>query len=279
MNEQKSEPKKPSKAKKILNIISWVIIGVLVVFDVTILVLKLRMPSSDSLSLFGHQTRIVKTNSMEGSDEFYEEHSDYEIKKVPMNSAIRIQETPTDLEEQKTFFHELKIGDVITFYWSMSSQSSVYSSSGDVVTVTHRIVSIAGSEDNPTYICQGDNHVNASGNIVTVTTQTVPAMMVVGKVTSVSVPHGWFLTNIVQNKYVMECFIVVPCAAVVIYEVFNIVRMVNKDKKEKAEAEKIANSAEIKAKDQELEALRKKVASLEQEKGDSNANSPDPKEK
>lgn len=280
MDEDKTIQRKPSKAKKVWNIISWVFIGCLAVFDVFLMVMRVKMPSSSSgFSLFGHQTRIVLTNSMEGDDEFYKSHPEYEIQKIPMHSAVRIEETPKDLEKQRTFFHELKEGDVITFYWSVSAQASVYTSDGDVITITHRIQSVTGSGDNLSYVCQGDNRVNASGNIVTVTTQTVPAMMVVGKVTSVSVPYGWFLTNIVQNKYVMECFIVVPCAAVVIYEVFNIVRMVNKDKKEKAEAEKIANSAEIKAKDQELEALRKKVASLEQEKGDSNANSPDPKEK
>lgn len=277
MDENKTIQRKPSKAKKAWNIISWVFIGCLAVFDVFLMVMRVKMPSSSSgLSLFGHQTRIVLTNSMEGDDEFYKSHPEYEIQKIPMHSAVRIEETPKDLEKQRTFFHALKEGDVITFYWSVSAQASVYTSDGDVITITHRIQSVTGSGDNLSYVCQGDNRVNASGDIVTISTQTVPAMMVVGKVTSVSVPYGWFLVNIVQNRYVMAALIIVPCLAVVVYESYTIVRLVKQDKKEQAMAA-ASKEAETKAKDEELEELRKRIASLEQENSDPKTNQPSSK--
>lgn len=213
---------------------------------------------------------------MEGDDEFYKSHPEYEIQKIPMHSAVRIEETPKDLEKQRTFFHALKEGDVITFYWSVSAQASVYTSDGDVITITHRIQSVTGSGDNLSYVCQGDNRVNASGDIVTISTQTVPAMMVVGKVTSVSVPYGWFLVNIVQNRYVMAALIIVPCLAVVVYESYTIVRLVKQDKKEQAMAA-ASKEAETKAKDEELEELRKRIASLEQENSDPKTNQPSSK--
>lgn len=36
---------------------------------------------SGAMNFFGHETRIVLTGSMEGSDEFYNEHPEYEIKR------------------------------------------------------------------------------------------------------------------------------------------------------------------------------------------------------
>ena len=70
--------------------------------------------------------------------------------------------------------------------------------------------------------------------------------------------------------------VVIPCAGLFGYEIFRIIRMVVKEKKEEkvavSDAPIIADEKEktIQEKDQEIEELRKKLAALEKEKDENN---------
>ena len=96
--------------------------------------------------LWGHELRIVTTDSMEECDET--DVSAFDIKSIPSNSMIFVEKTPEDEALAHEWYAGLKVGDVLTVRYTYVHQ----------MTITHRITSIEEKEDGG-YIIKlaGDN--------------------------------------------------------------------------------------------------------------------------
>ena len=220
---------KVTKAKKAISICVNVIIALFLVLAIVALVVTIvyRVKGEDA-ELFGYQFRIVVSGSMEPE--------------IPTGSVIAVR-TPAEGDEE--FYADLKVGDVLTFYWFNAS-------SLENVIVTHRIVAIEQTENGYSYTMQGDAVENdqqivtsASGNII-------------GKVEWDSLALGNILTFL-RSAGGIVCCLIVPAAVVICFEAYRIFRLVREGKAEKKKSEAIER-------DEELERLRRELEELKKEK-------------
>ena len=257
---------KKSTSRKAVDVIEWILIVLLALFDILILIMRINMPSQDSgMNLFGNEVRIVLTGSMEGSEEFYASHPEYEIQSLPVDSAVTVRTVPTDEREQEEFYSDMKVGDILTFYYQLGSKA---------IPVTHRIVNIdahTGTNGNEIYrfTCMGDNPTGDQTVSKFSPTQEVSSDsgLVIGKVTGVSVGLGWFLVHFVQNRMVVVFVVIVPCFAMMVYELVKVFMVIRKDKDSKAKAEA---QARLDAQRSEVEELKKQIEELKKNKPSDN---------
>lgn len=259
--EKKQEGKK-SAGRRALDIIEWTLIGLLGCFDILLLVLRTQMPSDDSgINWFGNEVRIVLTGSMEGSDSFYQEHPEYEIRSLPQGSAAFVNTVPQDEAKQQEWYASLQEGDVLTFYYPLGSR---------YVPVTHRIIeideSMSGDSVSYSFVCRGDNPEGDQTVSPFSPTQTVRSDtgMVIGKVTGDSPGFGFFLTHFVQNKIVLVFLVIVPAFGMMVYEIVKVIVIINKDKKAEAEA---ATNAQLEDQSSQIEELKKQIEELQKKSG------------
>ena len=242
--------------KKILGIVEWVLIAILLVFDIFVITTRFTSRTNgDTFSFFGTQTRIVLTGSMEGSDSYYASHPEYEIKALPVNTAVFIQEKPKDQEKLDQFYASLKVGDVITFNYAGTKP------------VTHRIIKTINVEHDYTFVCSGDALID-NKSLPATQTLTVNAygeaksnMQIVGKVKGSSKFVGFLVVNIAYKKWVMFVFIILPCFLVSLYFILSAIFASRKEKREQMMLEKQNEVDRLK---QELEELKTKQ--MEEEK-------------
>jgi len=206
--------------------------------------------------IFGYQMRVVTSDSMAKCE--YTDVSDYDIKDIPVRSLVFVKAVPDDPEKAEEFYSSLKVGDVLTFRYVYTTQ----------VTITHRITSIKAKESGG-YIIElaGDNK-NSDDSEGGQLTQTIDTSLphspnyVLGKVTGQAKWLGVLLSFLMQPIGIV-LVIIVPCFIIVILEVVKITRVFSADKKKKDVEEQAK-------KDDELEALRKKIAELEKEQNRQN---------
>lgn len=236
------------KTKKILNVVFNVILYTLIavcLFCVMVTVFS-KKDSDGAVELFGHQARVVTTDSMDKCE--LTDVSDFKIKSIPANSMVFIDTVPEDEAAANEWYSKLEVGDVLTFRYVYTTQ----------ITITHRITAISPN-DNGGYIIslEGDNKSSASNQLAQVIDTSAEDSMnyVVGKVTGQSKVLG-VVVSFLKNPFGLIFLIIVPCVIIIAYEVVKIFSVLNADKKKKAQEE-------AEKKDSELEELRRKLAELE----------------
>ena len=236
-----------SKVKKILsivmNVLVYAFIAVIALFLIfTIVFGKL---GSDATSILGYQFRTVISPSMEACE--LTDVSSYDIKSLPLNTMIFIEEVPTDSIEANEWYSDLEVGDVLTFKYLYVRQE----------VITHRIIKIEDNGKGGYYIyLEGDNKNTESGILTQMidTSNEFSPNYVIGKV----VGHSYVIGSLVTflRSTIGLVLIIVIIVFILILEVLKLAKLLTHDKRE---AEKKKQQAQL----DELEELRKKVALLE----------------
>lgn len=238
---------KNAKVKKILNVVvNVVLILFLVVCVLAVSVTIISGRDVDgAVDVFGYKMLIVTSGSMEKSE--YTDVSNFEIKSIPVRSMVFVETVPDEPADAYNWYKELKVGDVLTFKYVESNKQ---------ITITHRIIKI---EDNGVggFIIElmGDNKNAENGaKIQRIDTSVNNSNFVIGKVTGKSVVFGNIIT-LLKSPLGIVLMIIIPCFLIIGYEVFKIWKIVQEDKKNKA-------NEEISAKEREIEELKKKLAEM-----------------
>ena len=236
-----------SKVKKILsivmNVLVYAFIAVIALFLIfTIVFGKL---GSDATSILGYQFRTVISPSMEECE--LTDVSNYDIKSLPLNTMIFIEEVPTDSIEANEWYSNLEVGDVLTFKYLYVRQE----------VITHRIIKIEDNGKGGYFIyLEGDNKNTESGILTQMidTSNEFSPNYVIGKV----VGHSYVIGSLVTflRSTIGLVLIIVVIVVILILEVLKLAKLLTHDKRE---AEKKKQQAQL----DELEELRKKVALLE----------------
>lgn len=217
------------KAKKIISVLTGIVIAIfLVIALIALVVTVVYRTRGEDAEILGYQFRIVVSGSMEPA--------------IPQDSLVVIDTVGSG----DSFYDDLAVGDVITFYWFNTANV-------DDVIVTHRIIAIdppATEGGNYTFTLQGD--------AVDGDTQVITQDEIIGRVVWSSYPLGCVLTFLRSSAGIGVCLIL-PAALIMIYEVYRIIRLVREGKAEQ-KREKEA------ARDEELESLRRELAELKKEK-------------
>lgn len=225
-----TEKKKWTKKRIILEVVEWFLVIFCVTFVVFVAVFASKNPTSNSsASIFGYETRMVVSGSMEGSDEFYKDKN-YKVGKIQTGSLIFIDSAPINnvwepssgrtaySTEFTNYISKIEVGTVVTFT----------PTSGSVMeAITHRVINIE-TKGNLTYYTTHGDAVEEGNN------EVFPANNLIGIVFKSSKFLGDLYNNFFTNKPVIATVIIVPCAAIIVYEIIKIVKIVKEDKKNKA---------------------------------------------
>lgn len=240
------------RAKIAINIIEWVIIGFILLLLVFILIFANKPNKNSSGSLFGYETRLVLSDSMNASDDFYKDKN-YSIKSIKAGDAIFISDVDyQNAEKREKFFADLKVGDIITY------QSLTYH-----VVITHRIVEITpvsiGEKEDINFTIQGDN-VEKSEYSQEIISKS--SGLIIGKVVHKSSFVGWVYNSFLNNKPLVFSIVIIPCVIGVGLEVFKIVKIIREPKLEKEKQNKIEAEKNRINKEKEIEDLKKQLEEL-----------------
>ncbi len=181
--------------------------------------------SDEAVSVFGHQVRVVETESMEKCDAT--DVSGFEIGSIPVNSAVLIERIPSDPEKAAEWYKGLKVGDVLTFKYTYTRQ----------ITVTHRITSI---KENGTggyiIILTGDNAASKArqGYQTINTSDTTSPNYIIGKVKATSHIVGQLL-QITSDPINALLLITFPCVLIIMLEIFKLIKSSIDEKLRKSE--------------------------------------------
>lgn len=218
-----------------------------------------KRDADGTVEIFGHQMRIVVSDSMAKSE--FTDVSDYKIKHIPINTMVFIKLVPDDPVLADQWYDDIEIGDVLTFRYVYTNQ----------VTITHRVVDIK-EKDTGGYLIylEGDNK-NSDSELLKQTIDTsIPnsTNYVIGKVVATNFLFGLFL-SIIRKPIGAICIIILPCFIIILIEVLKIVRVLNADKKQQ-------NQDEMAKKESELEELRRQLAALQNAQPAENSDEPAP---
>jgi len=232
--------------KIILDVLLYVFLAVCI-FSIVVTVLAKR-DSDGAANLFGHQMRIVTSDSMAKCEQT--DVSDYRIKSLPLRTLLFIELVPEDDAKAEEWYSELEVGDVLTFRYLYATQ----------VTITHRITDIDETEDGYIITLEGDNKNSDSKQMKQVinTAEKNSPNYVIGKVTGQFLPLG-FIISLVQTPIGIVLLLIIPCVVIILLEVLKMVKIINSDKKKKLQEES-------ERKDSELEELKRRIAELENQK-------------
>ena len=236
-----------SKGKKILsivlNVFVYAFIAVISLFLIfTMVFVKL---GSDATSILGYQFRTVISPSMEACE--LTDVSGYDIKSLPINTMIFIEEVPTDSTEAIKCYSDLEVGDVLTFKYLYVRQE----------VITHRIIKIEDNGKGGYYLyLEGDNKNSESGILTQMidTSNEFSPNYVIGKVVGHSYVVGSLVTFL--RSTIGLVLIIIVIVVILVLEVLKLIRLLTHNKREE---EKKKQQAQL----DELEELRKKVALLE----------------
>ncbi len=178
-----------------------------------------------AVELFGYQTLIVTSNSMEECSET--DVSKYEIQSIPKNAMVLVQLVPENEAEANSWYRSLRVGDVLTFRYYYAQQ----------ITITHRITNITEKKTGGFIIeLEGDNkNSNVDQLKQTIDTSDAASMnYVIGKVKFASIFPGLLLSAL-KSPLGLVLIIMVPCAIIIMMEVLKINNVVVEDKRVKEE--------------------------------------------
>ncbi len=248
--EGKAKTKTKITIKKILNIVGNILLYLILVIAVFVLIVSItsKKDIDGTATVFGKQLRFVQSSSMEACDQT--DVSAYKIKSIKIKSCVFIDVIPEDEVKRDEWLKTVKEGDVLTFKYVYTKQE----------TITHRVVNIEEKATGGYIITlEGDNKVdkNTVGQQTIDTSQESSPNYIIGRVTGQSYFIG-LLVYALKQPVGMVCFVIVPCLIMIAFQVMKIVKVVNADKQEKANAEKAHQSNEI-------EELKRQLAALQQE--------------
>ncbi len=242
------EPLEKSKLSKIFSIIGNVVFFIIVILALFTLIITITSKKDDdgTATVFGYQLRFVRSDSMNECE--FTDVSEFDIKSIPIKSCVFIEVAPEDDQEKENWYKALSIGDVLTFKYVYTKQE----------TITHRITDIKEKESGGFIITlEGDNKdydTNLLTQIIDTSIEESPNY-VIGKVVGQSYFLG-LLVHALKSTIGIISLIIVPCLAIMIYEIIKIVKLLSKDKKQLAfeREQKQAN---------EIEELKKQLAELQ----------------
>lgn len=213
-----------------------------------LLTISAKKSEDGTMTIFGMQMRIVLTSSMEADPNT--DVSDFDIKDIPVRSMVFVETVPDDPAEAKAWYGALREGDVLTFRYLYNVMPEA---------ITHRIIDIDPDPETGGYIIQlqGDNKGEDGENLIQViyTGRTNTSNRVIGKVVGQSYLLGLFL-SVLREPVGIICMILIPAVAIAIWELVKIINILTADKKRKAREENEAQQ-------NELEALKRRLAELE----------------
>ena len=219
------EATKKSKIKKILSIVSNVLLYTFLGVCVIVLALVVTGQNNDgATSVLGMQLRVVVSESMapcEATDV-----SGFEIGSLPLNTMVFVEEKPEDPAELQQWYSELKVGDVLTFRYTYTTQ----------VTITHRVKDIV-AKDGGGYVITltGDNRnaeTHLGEQVIDTTEDENGYNYVIGKVVGSSLLLG-LLVSFMKTPLALVLIVIVPCVLIIALEVVKIAAMFGKEKNEK----------------------------------------------
>ena len=235
-----------------LNVLLYILLAV-ALFSVIMAIVSKKDPDG-AATVFGHQVRIVQSESMEESE--FTDVSDYKIKSLPLKSILLIKVVPTDADKAEEFYANIKKGDVLTFRYVYDRQ----------VTITHRVIEDPEKKETGGYIIrlEGDN--KDSDDPAVLDTQVIDTSLaetspnyIIGKVVGSSPLLGKFIYMLTLPVGVV-CLIIVPALIVIVLEVIHIVNVLSEEKRKKM-------LEESKKKEDEIEELKRQLAILSQAVG------------
>lgn len=245
--------KAPFDKKRIISIITSVVMYVFIaicVFAVFVVIFS-RRGDDGAVDLFGHQMRLVISNSMEKCDQT--DVSGYEIKDIPLNSMVLIELVPEDPRDAKAWYDSLEEGDVLTFKYLYSRQ----------MTITHRLGKKEPKDGGYILHLIGDNK-NSDQKLLeqkidTTDDRSTAIDYVIGKVVAVNYPLGVFIT-LLKQPIGMLLTVILPCVIIIVMEVMRILGVVNEDKQKKIDEQK-------RQQDDRIADLERMIAELQRAKG------------
>ena len=238
-----------AKGKKILNIaVNAVLIIFLVICILAVSVTIMSGRDTDgAVNIFGYKMMIVTSGSMEKCE--YTDVSDFDIKSIPVKSMIFIDTVPEDKAEADAWYKSLKVGDVLTFKYVQSNKQ---------ITITHRIVKIEPNGMGGYVIeLMGDNKNTPEGTLVQrIDTSVNGSNFVIGKVVGKATAFGTIVT-LLKSPLGIVLMIIIPCFIIIALEAYKIWKVVQDDKKQKADAA-------MSEKEREIEELKRQLAEMSQ---------------
>lgn len=235
--------------KKIGDIAGNVVMFIFLAVCILAIIMTLfgKRDEDGTTEIFGHQMRIVVSDSMAKSE--YTDVSQFKIKHIPINTMVFIKLVPDDPAAADQWYRdEVAIGDVLTFRYVYTNQ----------VTITHRVVDIKEKETGGYLIyLEGDNKGSNSELLKQTIDTSIPnsTNYIIGEVIGTNFLFGLFL-SLIRKPIGAVCIIILPCFIIILLEVLKIVRVLNVEKKEKEQEE-------MSKKDNELEELRRQLAALQ----------------
>ncbi len=233
-----------------------VLFAVTAVFTMVLAVSSKRNPDEPS-TIFGTQLYFVQSDSMGACEDF--DTSKFKIKSIPVRSCVFVDALPTDSDEIKEaqkrdeWYSKIEVGDVLTFKYVISKQ----------VTITHRVVSIETKTGGYIFTLEGDNRSSESNvgqQVIDTTQYSSSGNYILGKVTGQNYALGLAVYALKQPVGI-ALIVILPCAIIIFYNLYRIIRVIVVDKKEKI-------AVETNKREEEIELLKQQIAELQ--KGDSN---------
>ncbi len=256
-----SEPAttKVKKDKKSLIVkISKIFLDVFVVLFASFAIFSLVIAVSsktnpDNTTIFGKRVFFVQSDSMGECADV--DVSQYEIKSIPVKSCIFVETVPEDETKKEEWYSAIEVGDVLTFkYHLVSSQD----------TITHRVINIESKESGGyIFTLEGDNHSSSSNvgqQIIDTSLDNSSTNYIIGKVTGQNYALGLIIYAL-KSTVGICCIVILPCAIIIVYNLYRIINVLRLDKKEKLQLE-------TNQKNEEIELLKQQIAELQ--KDDSN---------
>ena len=248
--EENAKPKTPVY-KRVLSILGNVLLGIFLALCVFTLILTVFSPKDETdgtAELFGYQFRVVISDSMGACDAT--DVSSFEIKSIPLYSMVFVQLVPQNRAEATKWYEDnVKVGDVLTVKYVYDTQ----------VTITHRVTEkIPNPNGGYTLKLEGDNKNSENQEQLVQVIDTADRdsyNYVVGKVTGQSVILGGTI-SLLRSPLGIIFLIIMPCVAIIIFEIIRIVGVLRSDK---VKAQKEENAK----KNEELDELRRRLAELE----------------
>ena len=238
-------------AKRSVKIVFTVVLYLFVALCVLSVVLLLlgKGERDGATTVFGYQLRTVLTPSMDKNENT--DVSGYDIGSIPKDAMVFIDTVPEDASEAKEWYSEIKVGDVLTFMYDE------YDIGGSPNVITHRVIKITETEDGYTFMLRGDNDSSAVQNVSTKYDPQDPFTYVIGKVVGTNNLFGYFVTFI-KKPVGMVFTVILPCVAIIIYEISRIFRVLGEKKREAIGAERALQAEKIAELERKLEEMKKK---------------------
>lgn len=238
------------KQQKILDIVVTVVQVVIIIIAITISAIVIANPISSSAEVSSGSIKLlpVLSDSMNGSDAFYEAHPDWKKSSFKTGDLVIAGKVNDNLA--------LKVGDIVTFVDDVAGSKQL---------VTHRIVEVIDVENDgkaDTYIVRGDADTQGT-NVDHLNPNKILAVYK-SKLVGVGKAINWL-----QDATHFLLVIVIPLALLFIYNVILAVRMIMEAKLAKqAEAQEAA--ASIDAEEIKRKAIEEYLA---QQQGNANSTS------